>query len=430
MSDGTQFRVGIFGGTFAPIHNGHIASAKAFMEQMKLDYLYVIPTCLPPHKQIDASDDPKHRLRMCELAFEGVDGVVVSDIEIKRGGKSYTYDTLTELSRPDTRLFLMCGTDMVLSFDKWYRFEDILKLCYPVYVRRENDPIMTQRIVSKITQYYEKYNVMFRRIVTEPIEVSSTLIRKRVGLGEDISALVPASVADYIRENQLYVGDGNNVKQEKAERVSFSEGELMMLAAKIQKLLKIQRFNHTLAVFREVGVLSDLYNMSEHLSELRAAALLHDITKELEVNEHKELLIKHGVPFTDKDLEAKMLLHSKTAELRVKDMFPEFATKRICQAIRYHTTGSADMTLFDAIIYLADYLEETRINDFCIELRKEFYSKDISAMSMEEREKYLWSMVLHSLDSTINNLTSEGKAVDAKTLETRDAIAEKVKQFN
>ena len=203
-----MLRVGVFGGTFAPIHNGHVAAAKAFMEQMKLDYLFVIPTYLPPHKQIDASDDPLYRLKMCELAFHGVDGVVISDVEIARGGKSYTYDTLKELERPDTRLFLLCGTDMVLTFDQWYRFEDIFKMCYPTYVRRENDPVLTKRIVAKIGEYYEKYGVMFRRIVTEPMEVTSTQIRRAVREGRDISALVPEAVAEFIREHELYREEG------------------------------------------------------------------------------------------------------------------------------------------------------------------------------------------------------------------------------
>lgn len=208
MNGADHLRVGIYGGTFAPVHNGHVSAAKAFMEQMKLDYLFIIPTCLPPHKQIDRSDDPLYRLRMCELAFEDVDGVVISDTEIKRGGRSYTYDTLKELSRPNTRLFLMCGTDMVLTFDTWYRFEEIFKLCYPVYVRRENDPILTKRVVDKITEYYNKYGVMFRRIITDPIELSSTQIRGKVARGEDISALVPAKVADFIRRNRLYLSGG------------------------------------------------------------------------------------------------------------------------------------------------------------------------------------------------------------------------------
>ena len=207
MNGAEQLRVGIYGGTFAPIHNGHVAAAKAFMEQMKLDYLFIIPTYLPPHKQVDFSDDPLYRLRMCELAFEGTDGVIISDMEIKRGGVSYTYDTLKELSRPNTRLFFMCGTDMVLTFDTWYKFEDIFKLCYPVYVRRENDPILTKRIVDKITEYYNKYGVMFRRIVTEPIEISSTQIRRRVADGKDISSLVPKGVAEFIKQNGLYLSE-------------------------------------------------------------------------------------------------------------------------------------------------------------------------------------------------------------------------------
>ena len=204
MNGETQLRIGIFGGTFAPVHNGHVEAAKAFMEQMKLDYLYIMPACMPPHKQIDSSDDPIYRLKMCELAFSGIDGVLISDLEIKRGGKSYTYDTLVELSRPDARLFFMCGTDMVLTFDTWYRAEDLFKLCYPVYVRRENDPIMTQRIVEKINGYYQKYGVMFRRIITEPITLSSTQIRNKVAAGEDISALVPSEVERFIKENGLY----------------------------------------------------------------------------------------------------------------------------------------------------------------------------------------------------------------------------------
>ena len=198
-------RVGVYGGTFAPVHIGHVQAAKAFMEQMKLDYLFIIPTAIPPHKQIDEADEPIHRLRMCELAFEGIDGIVISDVEIKRGGKSYTYDTLVELSRPDTRLFLLCGTDMVLTFDKWYRHEDIFKLCYPTYVRRESDKLLENQIIEKNTQYLAKYGKICRRIMTNEIELSSSEIRQNVREGKDISHLVPEKVAQYIKENNLYL---------------------------------------------------------------------------------------------------------------------------------------------------------------------------------------------------------------------------------
>jgi len=198
-------RVGIYGGTFSPVHIGHVEAAKAFMEQMKLDYLFIIPTAIPPHKQIDEADDPIHRLKMCELAFEGVDGIVISDIEIKRGGKSYTYDTLKALERPNTRLFLLCGTDMVLTFDEWYRFEDIFKMCYPTYVRREKDALLDGKIIAKIGEYYEKYGVMFRKILVDPIELSSTEIREAVKKNKNISRMVPPLVAQYIKEHGLYL---------------------------------------------------------------------------------------------------------------------------------------------------------------------------------------------------------------------------------
>lgn len=204
MQEVQPTRIGIYGGTFAPIHNGHVNAAKLFMEQMRLDYLFVIPAGIPPHKQVDASDDPVHRLRMCELAFAGMDGVVVSDMEITREGKSYTVDTLRELSAPNRRLLLLCGTDMVLSFDQWREYREILKLCYPVYMRREGDALLDGMIVKKLSKYYEESGKMFRKIIGAPLVISSTEIRRRVAAGEDISALVPSSVCEYIEKHGLY----------------------------------------------------------------------------------------------------------------------------------------------------------------------------------------------------------------------------------
>lgn len=198
-------RVGIYGGTFAPPHKGHVEAAKAFMRQMRLDYLFVIPAAIPPHKQLDFVVDPKHRLKMCELAFKGIDGVIVSDIELRRGGVSYTVDTLRELTAPDTRLFLFCGTDMFLTLDTWYQAEEIFKLCYPIYIRRENDPIITKKILSKIGEYTEKYNAIVRRVVTDPIEISSSLVRKTLREGGDISPMVCPEVAEYIKANSLFI---------------------------------------------------------------------------------------------------------------------------------------------------------------------------------------------------------------------------------
>ncbi len=198
-------RIGIYGGTFSPPHNGHLQAARAFMEQMWLDILYVIPTAIPPHKQMQVAISPEDRMEMCRLAFAGMEGVYVSDMEIRRGGKSYTVDTLRELSGEDRRLFLLCGTDMMLTLDAWRSPEEIFRLCYPVYIRRESDKSLDGKIIQKIADYQQKYGKVVRRIVTEPIELSSNEIRARLTEGASISHLVPAAVEKYIQDNHLYV---------------------------------------------------------------------------------------------------------------------------------------------------------------------------------------------------------------------------------
>ena len=198
-------RIGIYGGTFSPVHNGHVAAAKAFMEQMWLGVLFVIPAGIPPHKQVDQQVSAIDRYRMCELAFGDMEGVIVSDLELRRTGKSYTVDTLRELTAPDTRLFLLMGTDMLLSLDEWREPEEIFRLSYPVYIRREKDAVLDGLIVKKIAEYQKNYGKVVRRIVADPIEVSSTDIRRALKEGQDISGLVPQKVADYILANKLYV---------------------------------------------------------------------------------------------------------------------------------------------------------------------------------------------------------------------------------
>ena len=113
-------------------------------------------------------------------------------------------ETLRELSSPENRLFLLCGTDMLLTLDTWYCADEIFELCYPVYVRREKDCLLDGRIVSKIAEYNDKYGKVARRIVTEPIEISSSEIRKKIQEGEDVSNFIPISVAEYIERAGLY----------------------------------------------------------------------------------------------------------------------------------------------------------------------------------------------------------------------------------
>ena len=164
----------------------------------------MIPAGIPPHKQIDAADDPAHRLAMCERAFGGMEKVIVSDLEIARGGRSFTVDTLRALWGEDRRLFLLMGTDMMLTLDGWREPEEIFRLCYPVYLRRESDPVLEGQIVAKNQLYLEKYGKIVRRLVTDVIPLSSTEIRERIKSGAEIGELVPPAVAQYVREQGLY----------------------------------------------------------------------------------------------------------------------------------------------------------------------------------------------------------------------------------
>ena len=200
-------RVGIYGGTFSPPHNGHIAAAKAFMEQMWLDFLFVVPAAVPPHKEIGQVASAEHRFRMTQLAFQGIEGVYVSDLELRREGKSYTVDTLRELSGDDRRLFLLCGTDMMLALDEWYEPEELFRLCYPVYARREKDPVIDAKIIQKISFYQGKYGKIVRKIQMEPVEISSTEVRKKIAAGESVANLIPPLVEQYIFDNHLYGSD-------------------------------------------------------------------------------------------------------------------------------------------------------------------------------------------------------------------------------
>lgn len=193
-------RIGIFEGTFNPPHNGHVLSARAFMEQMWLDFLYVLPMPIVGEREADTA----HRLRMCEAAFGGAEGVYVSDAAIKNASFS-TSGALRELFADERRLFLLCGTDRMLALREERDVAEIFQYAYPVYVRREKDPMLDRRIVKQISAYQEAYGKVMRRIVTEPTVISSEEIRERVRVGKPIGDCVPPTVEKYIGDNHLYV---------------------------------------------------------------------------------------------------------------------------------------------------------------------------------------------------------------------------------
>lgn len=202
-------KVGIYGGTFSPMHLGHVRAALRFFEEMSLDKLYIVPNLLPHSKSAVEGASAADRLAMARLALGECDAykderICVSDFEISREGKCYSADTLEHFAAPDRRLYLLVGTDMFLILDKWYRARDIFALADIALVRRENDAANTALIDMRAAEYRERYGARVSVIDTEPTVASSAVIRKRIVSGEVLDGLVPSGVAKYIKDNGLY----------------------------------------------------------------------------------------------------------------------------------------------------------------------------------------------------------------------------------
>ena len=199
--------LGIYGGTFSPPHLGHRKAAETFLNALSPDQLLVIPTFLPPHKTFTEADSPEHRLEMCRLTFGDLPNTEVSDLEIRRQGKSYTYDTLAELTQDGREIYFLCGTDMLLTLDRWYRARDLFSLATFVLERREQDPSLDDTINERIAHYKKEYGARIVEISIDPILISSTDVRSAAA-SEDSRGLLPTMVTDkvaaYIEQHRLY----------------------------------------------------------------------------------------------------------------------------------------------------------------------------------------------------------------------------------
>ncbi len=200
-------KTAMFGGSFNPIHNGHIQLAKAVRKQLGLDRVLIVPAFQPPHKEKSGMASGEARLAMCRLAFEGDPAFEVSDMEIRRQGASYTYLTLEELhaQNPDDELYLLMGADMFMTVHEWKHPEIIFSLAVVCGIPRNSD---NAAVLAKQAQLLSTLGAHTRIPDTPVMTVSSTRIRAACAAGEDISALVPPSVHAYIREHQLYSAQG------------------------------------------------------------------------------------------------------------------------------------------------------------------------------------------------------------------------------
>lgn len=205
-------RIGIYGGTFNPIHNGHVRLAAAWADFLRLERLLLIPTNIPPHKRASDLASGPDRLEMCRLAGEELRrriGIPVeaSDIELRREGPSYTVDTLSELHRQleaqgrPGELYLIMGGDMFLTLDRWRSPREIGRLAVVCGSARQREEYA---LLERQAEVLEGMGIPTRLLQMEVLELSSTQLRQRIQRGESLTGLVPEQVERYIGEEGLY----------------------------------------------------------------------------------------------------------------------------------------------------------------------------------------------------------------------------------
>ena len=393
-------RIGVYGGTFNPPHLGHITAARAVFELLKLDKLLLIPDGQPPHKPLpQGSPTAQQRLELTRLAGEqlGLDEKVETlDMELRRGGKSYTADTLEAVRAlyPNDEVWLLMGSDMFLTLHTWHQPERIMALAGIAAFGRteanEEELFAIQR--ERLYRMYP-FARIFTLSVPGVVEISSTDLRDKLARGEGSWYLAPAVYGSILRD-QLYGTDADlkRLPLEKLRPVALS-------------FLKHKRIPHVLGTEQEAIRLALRYGAD--VQKARVAALLHDCTKKLDMEEQLALCRQYGIRLDELEQRALKLLHAKTGAAIARDLFG--VDDEIYSAIYWHTTGHANMTLLEKIMYLADYIEPTRNFPGVNELR---------AVCNESLDKGLRM----GLEMTIQEMHDRGNPVHSATLEADEYL--------
>lgn len=351
-------KIAVYGGSFNPPHLGHAAAARTVAEALRPDKFLIIPDHLPPHKEMEEdSPTPEQRMELCALAFAEIPGAEISDMEIRREGKSYTAETVGRLRElyPEDELILVMGTDMLLSFESWYRFRYLLENCTLAALSRAEED--GDAIRAHAGYMEREYGARILILPHVPLEMSSSDIRERLRMRLGSALLNDGVYSEVIRR-----------------RYYSAQPELPWLREKAYAWLKPKRIAHVAGCESEAVKLA--MRWGEDPETAAEAGILHDITKKLNFEEQLILCGKYGIINDNLELGSPKLLHAKTGAALARDLFG--VSDRVYNAIRWHTTGKPDMTLLEKIIYLADYIEPTR--DFPgVEKLRELCYEDIDA---------------------------------------------------
>lgn len=378
-------KLGVYGGTYNPVHNGHISAALSAAGSLGLDKVLMIPTATPPHKDVpDGIAAAQDRLEMLRLAAACDKRLVPSDMEIRRGGKSYTVETLAGLKKeyPSAELYLIIGTDMLRSFETWYRAADILKMASLAVCARKNAE--KEEIPELSENLRKKYGAEVTVIENDIVDISSSELRGLLKTRRGAEYL-DGAVYGYIIKKRLYDA-----------KPSFE-----WLREKSYEMLDPKRIPHVKGCEEEAEKLANRWGAN--VEKAKEAAILHDCTKKLDLEQQLELCAEYSIETDELERVSAKLLHAKTGAAIARDVFG--MDDDVYNAILWHTTGRENMTLLEKVIYMADYIEQTRHFEGVDELRKLAYEDLDEAMIMGLR------MSLD--DMKASGITPHGRSVDA-----------------
>ena len=386
-------RIGIYGGTFNPPHIGHLQAAKQAVTALGLSKLLLIPAYAPPHKAVLPcnSPTPRQRLQMLRIAAADCPQIEVSDMELKRQGVSYSFETVEAVRRqyPDAELVLLMGTDMFLTFEGWMHPEEILKnASLGVFYRGDKGE---QTAIAKKKAEMEAAGVTVYLVRNDVIPISSTQMRRLLAF-RCAGEFLPEGVLDYIRENRLY-----------DTRTNWKNLPMAELEPIVISLLNPNRVKHVLGCRDTAVALARRWGADEN--DAARAGILHDITKAIDGPLQLTLCDAYGKLLDDFSKRYPRTLHALTGSMVAQRIFGE--NENVVSAIEFHTTGRANMTLLEKIIYVADYMEPNR--DFPgVERLRELAFADIDAA------------LKLGLEMTLDHLNEQGAEVSPAS---RSALA-------
>ena len=336
MNTKNDCRIGIMGGTFDPIHNGHLHLALTAMEQLHLTMVLFVPNRVPPHRA-HTDCGVEHREAMVSLAIAPYPGFSLSRVEIERPGYSYAVDTVTTLKAqyPEAELFFLTGADSALTVASWVRSAELCQLCHFVAAARPGFDL------SRLTQLPECWQQNIQVIPSQEMAVSATEIRRRCRKGESIHGLVPPAVEEYILAHHLY-GE------------PFSRREM---DAFVRGKLTEKRYHHCLAVAELAAKWAKLWSLDQ--SKAYQAGLLHDMARQLSNEEMLQAATKWHIPVNPALQKEPLLLHGPVAAAMAREELG-ITDEDVLEAIACHTIAKPDMGALAKIIFLADICEPTR----------------------------------------------------------------------